>query len=418
MTELSVGTEVTSSIRLKRRLGAGGMGSVWVADHAALRTEVVVKFLADRLAEDATSLARFAREAAAAAQVKSPHVVQMLDHGVMAGGHPYIVMELLEGSDLSQELKRRQLSPAEVAHVIEHVALALDRAHSKDIVHRDIKPNNIFLCEVGSGVPFVKLLDFGIAREGDQNLTTTGNLVGTPAFMSPEQLSGKPVDRRADLWSLAMVALKALTGKNPFERPTIPETMGAVVHGDLPVPSQLSPDLPPGVDAWFARACARDPTARFATARELSEALWAAIGMPKNLRSSPSASLAPLPLPAAATTVSLTPGDPITEGTLRSTVDHPSIAAQPSRRRLYVALGVAAGLVGGGAYALGAQQSSPIPSLGRSLPASAALGRRVSLAPLPVMAPPATSARAEPKRAAPRSGPAKPKGGDDDDLGF
>lgn len=393
------------------------MGSVWVADHAALRTEVVVKFLADRLVEDTTSQARFAREASAAAQVKSPHVVQMLDHGIMAGGHPFIVMELLEGCDLSQAIKRRRLSPAEVAHVIEHVALALDRAHAKNIVHRDIKPNNIFLCEVGSGSPFVKLLDFGIAREGDQNLTTTGNLVGTPAFMSPEQLSGKPVDARADLWSLAMVALKALTGQNPFERPTIPETMGAVVHGDLPIPSALLPGLPPGVDAWFARACARNPAARFATARELSEALWAAIGLPKQLRSSPSASLGPLPAPQA-TTVSLTPVEPITEGTLRSTVDHPSLPPRAPRRGPLAAAAAAAVVLAAGAYALGAYRPAPPLALGRALPALATAAKKVSVVP-PSVAPPASAAPSSgPKRGPARPAPGKPKGGDDDDLGF
>lgn len=418
MTQLSEGTEVTPSIRLKRRLGAGGMGSVWVADHAALRTEVVVKFLADRLVEDTTSQARFAREASAAAQVKSPHVVQMLDHGIMAGGHPFIVMELLEGCDLSQAIKRRRLSPAEVAHVIEHVALALDRAHAKNIVHRDIKPNNIFLCEVGSGSPFVKLLDFGIAREGDQNLTTTGNLVGTPAFMSPEQLSGKPVDARADLWSLAMVALKALTGQNPFERPTIPETMGAVVHGDLPVPSALLPGLPAGVDAWFARACSRDPGARFASARELSEALWAAIDLPKTLRSSPSASLPPAVAPAAATTVSITPGEPITEGTLRSTVDHPSLPPRRPRTGWVAVAGVAVVALVGGAYALGASRPGAASLLGRALPHAAALARRVEAKPPNAPPPSAAAPSAEPKRAPARPSPGKPKGGDDDDLGF
>lgn len=418
MTQLSEGTEVTPSIRLKRRLGAGGMGSVWVADHAALRTEVVVKFLADRLVEDTTSQARFAREASAAAQVKSPHVVQMLDHGIMAGGHPFIVMELLEGCDLSQAIKRRRLSPAEVAHVIEHVALALDRAHAKNIVHRDIKPNNIFLCEVGSGSPFVKLLDFGIAREGDQNLTTTGNLVGTPAFMSPEQLSGKPVDARADLWSLAMVALKALTGQNPFERPTIPETMGAVVHGDLPVPSALLPGLPAGVDAWFARACSRDPAARFASARELSEALWAAIDLPKTLRSSPSASLPLAVAPAAATTVSITPIEPITEGTLRSTVDHPSLPPRAPRRGPLAAAAVAAVVLAAGAYALGARRPAPPAALGRALPALATAAKKVGVVP-PSAAPPASAAPSSgPKRVPARPAPGKPKGGDDDDLGF
>ncbi len=425
-----MGMEVTPSIRLKRRLGAGGMGSVWVAEHAALKTEVVVKFLADRLVEDPVSQARFAREASAAAQVKSPHVVQMLDHGILPAGHPYIVMELLEGRDLAQEIRQRALSPAEVAHIVEHVALALARAHTRGIVHRDIKPNNIFLCDVGTPLPFVKLLDFGIAREGDQNLTSTGQLVGTPAFMSPEQLSGQPVGASSDLWSLAMVALKALTGKNPYERPTIPETMGAVVNGDLPVPSALSPGLPPAVDAWFARACARDPGRRFSSANELSEGLWAAIGLPKAVASSPNASSGPV-LPPAATTVSITPFEPITEGTLRSTVNGrasrsslPAPAARPSGGA-WVALGGVAALVAiaGLSVAWSASSTAVESRLGRALPGvaagSAELWSRLRLATPPAessAAPAAPSAapKPTPKRVRPSRGAAK----EDDDLGF
>ncbi|MBK7585377.1 MAG: protein kinase [Myxococcales bacterium] len=437
MTEIAEGTEVTPSIRLKRRLSAGGMGSVWIADHSTLKTEVVVKFLHDRLAEDPTSQARFAREASAASQVKSPHVVQMFDHGVMEGGHPFIVMELLEGRDLAQEIRRGVLAPALVAHILEHISLALGRAHSRNIVHRDIKPNNIFLCDVGGSQPFVKLLDFGIAREGDHNLTTTGHLVGTPAFMSPEQLSGRPVDAQSDLWSLAMVALKALTGKNPYERPTIPETLGAVVHGDVPVPSAFAPDLPAGVDAWFARACARDPSQRFGSAAELSEAFWLAIGMPKLPISSPTASSGPIS--AGLPTVSITPAEPITEGTLRSTVDgrsHVGSLAPPApgpRRRALSAIAAVAVLVvvGGVSFRFGAA-SPPAPArlqVALGTFAETARGSRAlatpravessaptaSGAPTPSSAPAARVPALRPphKTVAPR-----PKPKDDDDVGF
>ena len=429
MTELAEGMEVTPSIRLKRRLGAGGMGSVWIADHSALRTEVVVKFLADRLAEDPTSQARFAREASAAAQVKSPHVVQMLDHGVTAGGHPYIVMELLEGRDLAQEIRRRNLEPHEVGHVVEHVALALGRAHARGIVHRDIKPNNIFLCDMGTPLPFVKLLDFGIAREGEQNLTSTGQLIGTPAFMSPEQLSGKPVDAQSDLWSLAVVALKALTGQNPYERPTIPETMGAVVHGDVPVPSKLLPGLPAGVDAWFARACAHDPKRRFSGATELSEALWAALGMPRAVVSSPSASSGPLP-PPAATTVSITPSEPVTEGTLRSTVDQPPRKSTiegwsspgTNRTRFAVAAAIAVVLVLGLALAMGAWTTTGVPRLGSALGGvarqSLELGARARRAAEPQAPSLPTTPSASAKPSVKKPGVGRPRTKEDDDLGF
>jgi len=413
------------------------MGSVWIAEHAGLKTDVVVKFLVDRLSDDATSRVRFAREAAAAAQVKSPHVVQMLDHGVMDDGQPFIVMELLEGTDLSKVLSRRTLAPAEVAHIVEHVALALQRAHAKGIVHRDIKPNNIFLCEVGATAPFVKLLDFGIAREASQqHLTATGNLIGTPAYMSPEQLSGKPVTPSSDLWSLGMVALKALTGKNPYERPTVQETMGAVVYGEAPVPSRLDPDLPPTIDAWFATACARDPARRFASPSDMAEALWTSLGVSKSVASSPTASAGPLES-SGNPTVQVVPTESLTDGTLRSTVDSgsagfaPSLSAPPrpaGNTRLVVAAVVAVVAVAALFFGLGSVATSAEPAAERlqsSLPQVARRAHAVAISPTPTASEAPAASAAAPASAAPRTphvaAPPRrtPKPGEDDDgLGF
>src|SRR5579859_5834262 len=141
MDALKAGTLVTPSIRLVREMGKGGMGSLWVADHLTLKTQVVVKFIAEGLAKDAASLARFSREAAAASQVKSPHVVQMLDHGVDSEGVPFIVMELLDGRDLSALIAERgRIGARETSQIVVQIARALQRAHEKGIVHRDIKP--------------------------------------------------------------------------------------------------------------------------------------------------------------------------------------------------------------------------------------------------------------------------------------
>src|SRR5262249_26790203 len=156
------------------------MGSVWVADHLALHTSVVVKFMTQDLAANPDARARFAREAAATAQVKSPHVVQTLDHGITEDGRPYIVMELLEGRDLASQLTAGgRMSARDVAFIVTQLARALDRAHARGIVHRDIKPENIFLCDTGDGEVFVKLLDFGIAKASIPKLdgsTKTGSL--------------------------------------------------------------------------------------------------------------------------------------------------------------------------------------------------------------------------------------------------
>src|SRR5258708_6999220 len=158
---MEAGSVIAQSIRLSRPLGAGGMGSVWLADHLALETEVVVKFMHAQLGEDPTSRERFSREAVAASRVKSPHVVQTFDHGVTPEGIPFIVMERLDGEDLAHRIERGPVTLREMSSILTQVCKALARAHSVGIVHRDIKPDNIFLCEVGTDEPFVKLLDFG-----------------------------------------------------------------------------------------------------------------------------------------------------------------------------------------------------------------------------------------------------------------
>ncbi len=279
------GLMITPNVRLTRPLNEGGMGSVWVAEHLALRTEVVVKFITGDLAKNPEAVARFEREAAAASQVKSPHVVQTFDHGLTADGMPYIVMELLEGEELGDYLdKHRRMPPKDVVSLVTQLGRALDKAHAKGIVHRDIKPNNIFLTggEGGEGEFFVKLLDFGIAKGADMpridSATRTGAVMGSPFYMSPEQIVGaKEIGPRSDLWAVGVVAFEALTGARPFEA----ETMGALaiqIHGGpLPKPTEKAPDLPASVDTWFEKACARDPADRFPSAKELADGLARAL---------------------------------------------------------------------------------------------------------------------------------------------
>jgi eukaryotic-like serine/threonine-protein kinase len=283
VSAVEAGQMVTPSVRLVRPLGAGGMGAVWVADHLALHTQVVVKFMSEELLESPEAVARFSREAAAASQVKSPHVVQMLDHGVMQGGAPYIVMEHLDGHDLSVHLEAHggRLPPTEVLHIMTQLARALTKAHERSIVHRDIKPPNIFLLDAGTGEAFVKLLDFGIAKTSDGlmgSTTRTGSMVGSPYYMSPEQVIGtKTIDFRSDLWSLGVVAFEALVGAKPFYAETIGGLALKIHHEPLPMPSKLDPTLPFALDAWFTRACARDVGDRFQSAKEMVEALTVAI---------------------------------------------------------------------------------------------------------------------------------------------
>ena len=368
--ELVPGALVTANLRLVRQLGRGGMGSVWIADHLALRTQVVVKFMSDELAQNQDALGRFSREAAAASQVKSPHVVHMIDYGIASNGLPFIAMEFLEGKDLSQVIARHgSLNPESALKIVTHVARALGRAHEKGIIHRDIKPENIFLIDAGGGEIFAKVLDFGIAKAALADVgrsTGTGLMVGTPLYMSPEQVLGsKAIDHRADLWSLGVVAFEALTGSVPFAGETVGAISVAICHAPIPSPSQRNPALGPAIDAWFARACERDLAKRFASAKELADALGIAIasdqalGHEQTVISRPAIAAASLPHGAA--TPALTPtmvevdeptmarplvvaGHATTNGATSSRGPAAPLSGQPTRRidrRTMVGLGLA-----------------------------------------------------------------------------
>jgi serine/threonine-protein kinase len=339
--------DVTPMLHLLRPLGEGGMGKVWVARHKGLETDVVVKFLAAEGADRAEAEARFAREAAAAAAVKSPHVVQVFDHGVTANGTRYIVMELLEGRDLAMHLAANgAMSPRDVAAVIAQAAKALSKAHQAGVIHRDIKPENVFLCDGDGGEMFVKVLDFGIAKREQQvtSKTTTGQVVGTPYYMSPEQILGeRPIDLRTDIWSLGVVAFEALTGKRPFDGATV-GSITLAIHQSTPRPSALVPTIPAALDGWFARACARVPEDRFATVREAGQAILVAVGDPlttSGMFRPPLMSVADTSDPSLVAHLAPTPETQNRSVTSLSS----SVAAEPSPRRSPPKLLLAGGLL-------------------------------------------------------------------------
>lgn len=268
------GMQITPKLTLTSLLGGGGMGSIWLGAHAGLDVAVVVKFLSEELANNPEALARFRKEASASSQVKSPHVVQVFDHGVTEAGVPYIVMEHLEGCDLRKALQQHgSFTPFEVVEIVRQIARALTRAHAVGVVHRDLKPENIFLCETGDGEAFIKILDFGVAKVQDKlsPKTISGAVLGTPFYMSPEQILGYSIDGSTDLWALGVVAFEALTGKRPFEG----ETIGAVtlaIHTTQPTPRTHRPLLPAALDAWFARALAKERERRFTSPKEMADA--------------------------------------------------------------------------------------------------------------------------------------------------
>ncbi|MGK4006942.1 serine/threonine-protein kinase [Sorangium sp. So ce1036] len=283
---LEPGSHVAPHLTLVSLLRMGGDGSIWTAHHLGLDREVAVKFISAWLATDRTAVARFHREGALMARIKSPHVAEVHEHGVTDDGLPYIVMELLRGEGLSDRLARAgRLSLEETAALVEGLCKGLAEAHRLGIIHRDITPEHVFLADAGGG-PCVKLLDFGVARgEVDPDgttLTATGAVVGSIVYMSPEQFfNPKEVDGRSDLWSVAVMAYEALTGAPPFEQRGLEALLEAIRVGTFPLPSQRRADVTPAVDAWFIKALSRKPSDRFDTAEQMADALRrAASGQP------------------------------------------------------------------------------------------------------------------------------------------
>jgi serine/threonine-protein kinase len=255
------------------------MGSVWLAEHMGLDVPCALKFITADSQDSTDVRRRFEREAKIAAQIRSPHVVQILDHGVWEQT-PYIAMEYLEGEDLERRLQRvRRLSTMETATIVAQVSRALSKAHAAGLVHRDLKPANIFLAG-DDDREIVKVLDFGIAKDVTLNVnstTKTGSLLGTPAYMSPEQAQGvRGIDHRSDLWSLAVVVYECVTGDLPFDSEAFGDLLLKIMVHPLPVPSMIA-RVPPAFDAWWARAAARDPDARYQTAKEMADALVLAL---------------------------------------------------------------------------------------------------------------------------------------------
>jgi serine/threonine-protein kinase len=264
--------------RLKRRLAAGGMGDVWLAYHPGLKRDVAVKILRpDERERSAMALARFEREVRSTAELMHPNTVRVFDYGMTEDGLWYYVMELLEGETLGDHVARLgPLPPARAVHIIGQAARALGEAHEHGIVHRDVKPENLFLTSLGGEHDFVKVIDFGIAKVQtyDGKVTDTGSLLGTPAYMAPEMAMGLSADPRSDVYALGAVLYFLLCGKPPFEADNAGALIFAHVNQAVIPPSQnLGRALPGDVEAVALRALAKDPNDRYGTAAELALAL-------------------------------------------------------------------------------------------------------------------------------------------------
>lgn len=263
--------------RLVELLGRGGMGEVWRAHDTAHNNRVVaIKLLAAHLASDHTFAQRFRREADAAARLNNPHIIPIHNYGEI-DGRLYVDMRLIEGRDLQQVLAEGPLEPARAVRIIEQVARALHAAHKIGLVHRDVKPSNILLDEDD----FAYLIDFGIARAtNDTRLTSTGNIIGSWHYMSPERLRAGPVDARSDIYALACVLYECLTGNRPYPGNDFEQQIAAHLNEPPPRPSRTDPNIPKHLDEVVATGMAKDPDQRYATTVELADAAHDAITTP------------------------------------------------------------------------------------------------------------------------------------------
>jgi serine/threonine-protein kinase len=271
------GQVIGGRYRLGERLGQGGMGVVYAATQESLARQVAVKLLQPMLAQSGESMLRFKAEAERAGRLAHPHIVQILDFGHEPNASAWIAMELLRGESLAARIARGRLSEAEVVRIAKETLSALEAAHGAHLVHRDLKPDNIFLADVPGIGTTVKVLDFGIAKllddESAGKLTATGMLLGTPLYMAPEQARGGEVDPRADLYALGAVLYEALTGRPPLQGKNYNALLFAILS-ETPAPLASSrPDVSPDLAYVITRALEKEPAARWQSATEMAQAL-------------------------------------------------------------------------------------------------------------------------------------------------
>ena len=353
MSELDVPSRIGGRYRPLRLIGKGGMGAVYEVEHVHTGQRLALKVLTLQVGR---SVERFKLEARVAARIPSDHVVRVTDADVAPelDGAPYLVMELLEGADLARVTGDSPASPSDVVEWLRQVARALVKAHERGIVHRDLKPENLFLTRREDGTPLVKILDFGIAKMvvDTVGLTHSGQFLGTPMFMAPEQADshGPPVTERADLYALGQTAFTLLTGRTYWTGGGLGKVFAQLLAGPMAPPSARGATFGPAFDAWFLRACNRDTSKRFTSAHEQVEELAAALGLPRQARISES-----MPKPVAANkTETATPAP-----TPHSSAADVITTVSSSRRKRWLASGIAGSLAVLGSLALLRLHASP-----------------------------------------------------------
>ncbi len=344
-----IGEIVDSRYQIVSAIGRGGMGSVYRAEHIAIKRAVAIKLLNPEFAKVPQINERFRREAIATGRVEHPNCVGIIDSGTLSDGTTYLVMELLSGRSLGSEIERvGRIEPARALRIARHILRGLAHAHRAGVVHRDLKPENIYLIERPdcSELEFAKVLDFGIAKlvgdaleqAGGQQLTQTGISVGSPRYLAPEQATGDDIDARTDLYSLTVVLFEMLTGRRPFESDQGMEVVRMHLLKDPPSLAEVAPDLrlPADLEALVAKGLAKSKPLRFASADEYLAAVERALAaLAPRTMATPSAPMhSPTPTP-----VPVRPAG----GALAMMATVPSVPVQGRpRRNVFVALGAAA----------------------------------------------------------------------------
>ena len=277
-----LGQVLADTYKIEQILGLGGMGTVYQVSNVRLGKRLAIKVLSRRSLGNDDLVQRFYREARIATDLGHPHIVEVLDFNETGDGDPYMVMEYLAGEDLQAVLRHTPVLPAERAvFIIRQVCSALHAAHRQGVIHRDLKPGNIFICVDEEYADFVKVLDFGISKVlGSASLQTRGDaLLGTPQFMAPEQAEGdvQAISAATDVFSVGSILYRLLCGQDPFCGDFVPAVMFQVVHRDPPPLRSVNPQLPEQLERVVARAMEKLPGDRFASVRDLSAALLEAV---------------------------------------------------------------------------------------------------------------------------------------------
>jgi eukaryotic-like serine/threonine-protein kinase len=302
------GDILAEKYRVERVLGQGGMGIVVLAEHIELRERVAIKFLLDTPNDNAELAERFLREARAAVRIKSEHVVRVIDVGRLPNRAPYMVMEYLEGEDLSQRLQAGRVPIEDAVDYVIQCCEAMHVAHRSGIVHRDLKPANLFLTQRPDGSALVKVLDFGISKvkstdAAQLSLTHTQTMMGSPLYMSPEQMrSSKDVSLAADIWSIGVILHELIAGDVPFTGSTFPEVLVQVMSEPPPKLRTLRPEVPEALEAVVLRCLEKHPADRFSSVAALAVALspfasTRTLGLQTRMRANVSRPAPALPVP-------------------------------------------------------------------------------------------------------------------------